>query len=312
MRGMRGAIAKIFKAGATVEYIRRLVISFATLLYCLMAHAGTVTYIYTDPQSTPLAEADAQGAIVATFDYRPYGQIASGSEASKPGYTGQVKDVDTGLNYMQARYYDPVLGRFISRDPIAPSAGDIRSINRFQYANSNPIAYTDPTGKFGEGTLIGCAATAEVGCLPGAAIGFLVDLGVVAVETIAVVVTVHVVTNEEHQPTATDKAKDAVKEGTTAAAGVSGKKGELEGASGGETAAWDKISGKETVYDNGTKVKALDDGGRAELHSSTKSQDYPQGTPTIKIQTSDGKVSQTVRYPKPPPPPPPPESEPQK
>jgi len=294
-----------------MECVRRLLLSFATLLYCTAAQAGTVTYIYTDPQSTPLAEADAQGIIVATFDYRPYGALASGSESSKPGYTGQVKDVDAGLNYMQARYYDPALGRFLSHDPIAPSAGDVRNFNRFQYANSNPVVYTDPTGKFGEATAIGCALSAEVGCAPGAAVGFLVDLGIAAVETIAVAVTIHVVTNEEHQPTATDKAKDAVKDGTTSAAGASGKKGELEGASGGETAAWDKISGKETVYDNGTKVKILDDGGRAELHSSTKSQDYPQGTPTIKIQTADGKVSQTVRYPKPPPPPPP-ESEPQK
>lgn len=84
-----------------------LVIGFAGV-----AHAGTVTYIYTDPQGTPLAEADASGNIKATFDYRPYGSLALGSPPSGPGYTGHVEDPDANLVYMQARYYDPALGHF--------------------------------------------------------------------------------------------------------------------------------------------------------------------------------------------------------
>jgi uncharacterized protein RhaS with RHS repeats len=40
---------------------------------------GTVTYVYTDPQGTPLAETDAQGNITATFDYAPYGTTALGT-----------------------------------------------------------------------------------------------------------------------------------------------------------------------------------------------------------------------------------------
>ena len=57
------------------------------------AHAqqnGTVTYVYTDPQGTPLAETDAQGNITATFDYTPYGTIALGTTPNGPGYTGHV------------------------------------------------------------------------------------------------------------------------------------------------------------------------------------------------------------------------------
>lgn len=49
---------------------------------------GTVTYVYTDPQGTPLAEADAQGNITATYDYAPYGTIALGTPPNGPGYTG--------------------------------------------------------------------------------------------------------------------------------------------------------------------------------------------------------------------------------
>ncbi|MFT6835250.1 MAG: hypothetical protein ACJA0H_001286 [Francisellaceae bacterium] len=46
---------------------------------------------------------------------------------------------------MQARYYDPVIGRFYSNDPIA--FRDIHSFNRYAYANNNPYKYTDPNGK---------------------------------------------------------------------------------------------------------------------------------------------------------------------
>lgn len=108
---------------------------------------GTVTYVYTDPQGTPLAEADASGNITATFDYTPYGSQALGSPPNGPGYTGHVNDPDTGLVYMQARYYDPATGRFLSVDPVAPQPGNGFNFNRYAYVNNNPIRNTDPTGK---------------------------------------------------------------------------------------------------------------------------------------------------------------------
>ena len=60
------------------------------------------------------------------------------------GYTGHQWDDDTGLNYMQVRYYDPLLSRFYSNDPLG--CRDIHSFNRYAYANNNPYKYTDPTG----------------------------------------------------------------------------------------------------------------------------------------------------------------------
>jgi RHS repeat-associated protein len=47
--------------------------------------------------------------------------------------------------YMQARYYDPVIGRFYSNDPLG--FRDIHSFNRYAYANNNPYKYTDPDGR---------------------------------------------------------------------------------------------------------------------------------------------------------------------
>jgi RHS repeat-associated protein len=108
---------------------------------------GTVTYVYTDPQGTPLAEADAQGNITATFDYAPYGTIALGTPPYGPGYTGHVDDPETNLIYMQHRYYDAATGRFVSVDPVSPTAANIFTFNRYGYADDNPVRYIDPDGR---------------------------------------------------------------------------------------------------------------------------------------------------------------------
>jgi RHS repeat-associated protein len=110
------------------------------------AHAGDITYIYTDPQGTPLAEADAQGSIVATFDYRPFGASVLGVSSPGPGYTGHVEDLDTVLIYMQSRYYDANVGRFLSVDPIPTFSAYGLANGRYVYANENPILNLDPDG----------------------------------------------------------------------------------------------------------------------------------------------------------------------
>ncbi|NMR26829.1 RHS repeat-associated core domain-containing protein [Pseudoalteromonas sp. NEC-BIFX-2020_015] len=82
---------------------------------------------------------------------RPFGESI---EAPKDdvGYTGHKFDTDLGLSYMQARYYDPVIGRFYSNDPMdyieQLAKGDaVHGFNRYAYANNNPYKYTDPDGK---------------------------------------------------------------------------------------------------------------------------------------------------------------------
>lgn len=114
------------------------------------AHAGKVTYIYTDLQGTPVMESDAQGNITARYDYTPYGIPVQGLSGSPdgPGYTGHVNDPDTGLVYMQARYYDPDLGRFLSVDPVGPTPNKVFGFNRYNYVNNNPVINVDPDGRY--------------------------------------------------------------------------------------------------------------------------------------------------------------------
>ena len=75
-------------------------------------------------------------------------------------YTGKELDAGTGLMYYRARYYDPVLGRFLSADPLPPVPGAVppqggrgvpepgnpQSLNRYAYVYNNPLKYTDPSG----------------------------------------------------------------------------------------------------------------------------------------------------------------------
>jgi RHS repeat-associated protein len=114
------------------------------------AYAGTHHYYYTDAQGTVLAKADASGAIVATYDYAPYGTAVSSMNPAPngPGYTGHVNDPESGFVYMQARYYDPAVGRFLSVDPASQSSEDTFYINRYAYVSNNPINKVDPTGAF--------------------------------------------------------------------------------------------------------------------------------------------------------------------
>ncbi|WP_284319337.1 RHS repeat domain-containing protein [Dyella acidisoli] len=127
--------------------MKNLLMILAFCIAAVSAHAGTVTYVYSDPQGTPLAEADAKGNITATFDYTPYGTTALGAPPNGPGYTGHVNDPETNLVYMQARYFDSATGRFLSVDPKTVRAADIRTFSRYTYADSNPITKMDPNGE---------------------------------------------------------------------------------------------------------------------------------------------------------------------
>jgi RHS repeat-associated protein len=71
-----------------------------------------------------------------------------GSPPNGPRYTGHVQDPETNLTYMQARYYDPATGRFLSVDHVRPKPGDLSYTNRYAYVGDNPIMRIDPSGDY--------------------------------------------------------------------------------------------------------------------------------------------------------------------
>lgn len=104
----------------------------------------SVTYVHSDFLGSPIANSDSSGNITQRYYYQPFGKNINIS-TDDIGYTGHKFDADLGLNYMQARYYDPDVGRFYSNDPVGFK--DIHSFNRYTYANNNPYKYIDPDGK---------------------------------------------------------------------------------------------------------------------------------------------------------------------
>jgi RHS repeat-associated protein len=80
--------------------------------------------------------------------YFPYGECrnSQGDPGTDRLFTGQRFDSGTGLYYYGARYYDPVIGRFVSPDTIIPNPSNPQCFNRYTYCMNNPLKYVDPSG----------------------------------------------------------------------------------------------------------------------------------------------------------------------
>ena len=87
---------------------------------------------------------DHDGEVVKAYDYDAYGNELSRDLADENPfrYCGEYYDVETGLIYLRARYYDPSVGRFTSVDPAK------HGTNWYVYCGDNPVIYTDSTGMF--------------------------------------------------------------------------------------------------------------------------------------------------------------------
>ena len=109
---------------------------------------GVVTYPHHDHLGSPVAATDASGAVSWREDRTPFGEQrqSPAGNADDIGFTGHIDDAATGLTYMQARYYDPVIGRFLSADPVGFAHGGPTYFNRYAYVGNDPINATDPTG----------------------------------------------------------------------------------------------------------------------------------------------------------------------
>ena len=107
----------------------------------------TIEYQHTDALGSPVLVTSASRGVVERTEYEPYGQPANRALRNGPGYTGHHEDAATGLVYMQQRYYDPMIGRFLSVDPVTTDTVMGANFNRFKYAANNPYRFTDPDGR---------------------------------------------------------------------------------------------------------------------------------------------------------------------
>ena len=113
----------------------------------LSSSTATVKYQHVDALGTPIAVTNAAKATIETGEYEPYGRLVNKPLFDGPGYTGHVQDAATGLTYMQQRYYDPLLGVFLSVDPVTAYDEPMTQFHRYRYANNNPYKFVDPDGR---------------------------------------------------------------------------------------------------------------------------------------------------------------------
>jgi len=109
--------------------------------------SGITSHFLADTLGSAVALTDSAGTLQTEYTYEPFGVTStSGTPNSNPfKYTGREDD-GTGLYYYRARYYNSLLQRFISEDPIGLKGGDV---NFYAYVNNSPLVLSDPLGLAG-------------------------------------------------------------------------------------------------------------------------------------------------------------------
>ncbi len=112
---------------------------------------GTKYYYIFNVQGDVIGILNQSGSQIVSYQYDPWGKVlsVSGSEASTIGqlnpirYRGYYYDTETGFYYLQSRYYDPTVRRFLNPDTLILEDAKIDLIS---YCKNNPVNYVDPSG----------------------------------------------------------------------------------------------------------------------------------------------------------------------
>ena len=109
-------------------------------------------FYVTNLQGDVVMLLDASGNVVAEYSYNAWGEILSSAgtmaDVNPIRYRGYYYDAETGLYYLQSRYYDPEIGRFLNADAFASTGQGILGANMFAYCGNEPINNLDSAGLF--------------------------------------------------------------------------------------------------------------------------------------------------------------------
>jgi RHS repeat-associated protein len=113
-----------------------------------VAQGATKLFAQVDRHGDVTATLTSAGAVSSSKAYDPYGVVAAsaGTTAPSVGFQGDYTDPSSGLVNMGARWYQPSSGGFVSRDTYSGRLDSPVTLNRYTYANNNPLAMFDPTG----------------------------------------------------------------------------------------------------------------------------------------------------------------------
>lgn len=131
-----------------------------------VSRGGEISYLHQDEQYSTALITDEEGSVLNSYLYDAFGADLESAEqlSNRIRYTGQQYDSLTGQYYLRARYYNPVLGRFLQEDAYQ---GD--GMNLYAYCANNPVTYYDPSGYKRENNAEGkCPSDAKNGGADGA------------------------------------------------------------------------------------------------------------------------------------------------
>jgi RHS repeat-associated protein len=140
---------------------------------------NAVQTYHQDALGSTAVISNRDGSLTARYQYDAFGNVQTEtgeSETNDFTYTGHERDQASGLIYAKARYYDPQLGLFLSRDPFEGYDNTPLSLHRYLYAYQNPMKYVDPDGRN--------PIEDFVGDLKSAAVDYAVDLAYDAAATV--------------------------------------------------------------------------------------------------------------------------------
>ena len=113
---------------------------------------GKVYYYLTNLQGDVISVESSDGTPVAGYCYDAWGKILSSSgdlaELNPLRYRGYVYDQETGFYYVESRYYDPAIRRFINADSTPSTGQDVSGTNMYAYCGNNPVSRKDDGGEF--------------------------------------------------------------------------------------------------------------------------------------------------------------------
>lgn len=152
-----GNIYEKYSVGTTV-YNKHYIYAGASLVAVYDSTAATTRYFHTDHIGSIDTISNETGQLVQRLSYDAHGKRRNpnGTDATSitapnsHGYTAQEHDDEVSLINLNAREYDPYLGRFLSPDPLVPNPRRSQTYNRYSYALNNPLRFIDPTGYEGE------------------------------------------------------------------------------------------------------------------------------------------------------------------
>jgi RHS repeat-associated protein len=123
----------------------------------------TVSYTATDPLGSPRVITDKNGNVISRRDFMPFGEELNANNATnrldtqkynfgednvRKRFTGYEKDLETGLDFAEARYYNNKYARFTAVDPLLASgkSSNPQTYNRYVYVANRPLVKIDPDG----------------------------------------------------------------------------------------------------------------------------------------------------------------------